>query len=192
MAFERKTKNFGKPRVPKPPLDQAGLLEFAVRSLSSQMKSVRDLRRKMSTRAEPGEEGEAAMDAVILKLKELGYLSDERFAADYTRLRKENEKFGRRRVQQGLMQKGVHKELIASTLATAYDEVDEAALAREYIARKRMKKPAGVDREAMQKETARVMGRLARAGFSSGTIFKVLREWDVEVEEGEELAWEES
>ena len=34
------------------------------------------------------------MDAVIVRLKELGYLSDERFAADYTRLRKENEKFG--------------------------------------------------------------------------------------------------
>jgi regulatory protein len=108
MTFGKK-KSYGgeggfKPKKVKPPLDQAGLLEFAVRSLSSQMKSVRDLRRKMKTRAEPEEAGEAAMDAVIAKLKELGYLSDERFAADYTRLRKENEKYGKRRVQQGLMQ----------------------------------------------------------------------------------------
>ncbi len=88
MALARKTKTV------RLPLDQAGLLEFAVRSLSSQMKSVRDLRRRMSDRAEPGEAGEAAMDAVIAKLKDLGYLSDERFAADYTRLRKENEKYG--------------------------------------------------------------------------------------------------
>ena len=43
------------------------------------------------------------------RLKELNYLSDTRFAADYTRLRKENEKFGRRRVQQDLMQKGVQQ-----------------------------------------------------------------------------------
>ena len=81
-----------KPKTPRPPLDQAGLLEYAVRSLSSRMKSIRDLRRAMSQRAEPGETGAAHMDAVIAKLKDLGYLSDERFAADFTRLRKENQK----------------------------------------------------------------------------------------------------
>jgi regulatory protein len=181
MSFV-KAKSYGaaggfKPKKPKPPLDQAGLLEFAVRSLSSQMKSVRDLRRKMSTRAEPGEEGETAIDAVIVKLKELGYLSDERFAADYTRLRKENEKYGKRRVQQGLMQKGIAQELTQSTLATAYDEVDEVALAKEYVARKRMKKPEG------DKEVARAMRRLMGAGFSTKTIWKVLRGWGAEVEE---------
>jgi regulatory protein len=30
-----------------------------------------------------------------------------------------------------------------------------------------------------QKETARALGRLARAGFSTGTIFKVLKSWNV-------------
>jgi regulatory protein len=181
MSFGRakssgKPKSFG-PRVPKPPLDAAGLLEFAVRSLSSKMKSVRDLRRKMSERAEPGEAGVAAVDAVIVKLKELGYLSDEKFAADYTRLRKENEKFGRRRVQQGLMQKGIAQELTQSALATAYDEVDEVALAKEYVARKRMKKPED------EKAVARTMRRLVGAGFSTRTIWKVLREWGAEVDE---------
>ncbi len=172
MAFAR-----GKKREP---VGEAGLFEYAVGVLARRMRTVRDLRRLMRLRAEPGEVGERDMDAVCARLKELGYLSDTRFAADYTRLRKENEKFGRRRVQQDLMQKGVQKELIATTLATAYDEVDEVGLAREYVARKRMKKPAG---ENAQKETARVMGRLMRAGFSSGAIYKVLREWDVEVEE---------
>src|ERR1700679_2256193 len=171
MVFARKTKTV------KPPLDQAGLLEFAVRSLSSKMKSVRDLRRRMSDRAEPGEEGVAAIDAVIAKLKDLGYLSDERFAADYTRLRKENEKYGKRRVQQGLMQKGIAQELTVSTLAAAYDEVDEGALAKEYVARKRMKKPEG------EKEVARAMRRLVGAGFSTRTIWKVLRGWGAEVDE---------
>ena len=168
---------FAKARTARPPLDAVGLLEFAVRSLSSKMKSVRDLRRRMSDRAEPGEEGEAAMDAVILKLKELGYLSDERFAADYTRLRKENEKYGKRRVQQGLMQKGIAQDLTQSTLATAYDEIDEVALAKEYVARKRMKKPEG------EKEVARAMRRLVGAGFSTQTIWKVLRGWGAELDE---------
>ena len=174
MAFRTKTA--------KPPLDAPGLLEYAVRSLSSKMKSIRDLRRKMAERAEPGEDGEVAMDAVIAKLKDLGYLSDERFAADYTRMRQENEKFGRRRVQQGLMQKGIASELTNATLAKAYDEVDEVALARAYVARKRMKQPSG-DREKKEKETAKAMRRLVAAGFSTKTIWKVLREWGAELEE---------
>lgn len=166
-----------KPKTPRPPLDQAGLLEYAVRSLSSRMKSIRDLRRAMSQRAEPGENGAAHMDAVIAKLKDLGYLSDERFAADFTRLRKENQKFGRRRVQQGLMQKGIAQELTQTTLATAYDDIDEVALAQQYVERKRMKKPKD------EKETARTMRRLVAAGFSTRTIWKVLRAWGTELEE---------
>jgi regulatory protein len=168
MAFTRPKK--------REPVGEAGLFEYAVGVLARRMRTVRDLRRLMRLRAEEGVAGERAMDAVCVRLKDLGYLSDTRFAADYTRLRKENEKFGRRRVQQDLMQKGVQQELIATTLATAYDEVDEVALAREYVARKRMKKPGGVN---AQKETARVMGRLMRAGFSSSAIYKVLREWDL-------------
>ncbi|MGA7156908.1 MAG: regulatory protein RecX [Acidobacteriaceae bacterium] len=176
MEFAKKTKTVRGPKV-RAPLDLAGLLEFAVRSLSSKMKSERELRRKLVERAEVGEDGVVAVEAVMLKLKDLGYLSDERFAADYTRLRKENEKYGRRRVQQGLMQKGIAQELTQTTLSAAYDEVDEVALAKEYVARKRMKKPEG------DKEVARVMRRLVGAGFSTRTIWKVLRGWGAEVEE---------
>lgn len=164
----------------KDPLGEAALFDYAVRTLARKMRSVRDLKRLMKTRAEEGETGERAMNAVVARLKELKYLSDTRFAADYTRMRKDNEKFGKRRVQQDLMQKGVHKDLISSTLATAYEDVDEVALARQYILRKRMKQPGG---ENAQKETARMMNRLLRAGFSPGAIYKVLREWDVEVDE---------
>lgn len=169
---------FARPKK-REPVGEAGLFEYAVGVLARKMRTVRDLRRLMRNRAEPGEEGERAMDAVVARLKELKYLSDTKFAADYTRTRKENEKFGKRRVQQDLMQKGVQKELIATTLAAAYDEVDEVVLAREYVAKKRMKKPNG---ESAQKETARVMGRLMRAGFSSSAIYKVLREWQVPVD----------
>ncbi|MEO8737233.1 MAG: RecX family transcriptional regulator [Edaphobacter sp.] len=166
MAFARPKK--------REPVGEAGLFDYAVGVLARKMRTVRDLRRLMKLRAEEGEAGERAMDAVVTRLTELKYLSDTRFAADYTRLRKENEKFGRRRVQQDLAQKGVHKDLVATTLAKAYDDVDEVALAREYIARKRMKQPSGPD---AHKQTVRVMGRLMRAGFSSSAIFKVLREW---------------
>jgi len=99
MAFARPKK--------REPLGEAALFDYAVGVLARKMRTVRDLRRLMRTRAEEGEAGERAMDAVVTRLKELKYLSDTRFAADYTRMRKENEKFGRRRVQQDLMQKGL-------------------------------------------------------------------------------------
>jgi len=180
MAFARPKK--------KEPLGETALLDYAVGALARKMRTVRDLKRLMRMRVEEGEAGEQMMDRVVARLKDLNYLSDTRFAADYTRLRKENEKFGRRRVQQDLVQKGIHKELVASTLATAYDDVDEVALAREYIARKRMKRPEGED---AKKQAARVMGRLMRAGFSASAIFKVLREWNIEVDDTEEPMVEE-
>ena len=179
---------FGRAKKKREPLGEAALFEYAVGALARKMRTVRDLKRLMRARAEEGQAGERAMDRVVLRLKELNYLSDTRFAADYTRLRKENEKLGRRRVQQDLVQKGIHKELIAKTLSNAYDDVDEVALAREYIARKRMKRPEG---EEAKKQAARVMGRLMRAGFSAGAIFKILREWDVEVDEAEDPPAEE-
>jgi regulatory protein len=169
------------------PLSEAALLEYAVRALGAKMRTERELRRLMKSRAAEGPEGERAMDAVVARLKGLNYLSDTRFAADYTRLRKENQKLGRRRVQQDLMGKGVSSELVGTAVSSAYEGVDEVALARQYIERKRMKQPggAGVPREVREKETARVMSRLLRAGFSAGTVFKVLRSWGVEVEEFE-------
>jgi regulatory protein len=162
------------------PVGEAGLMEYAVRMLAGRMRSERDLRRLMKARAVEGAEGERAMDAVVVRLKELKYLSDTRFAADYTRLRKENEKFGRRRVQQDLAAKGVASETVGAAVGAAYEGVDEVVLARAYVARKRMKQPSG---EKAKKESARVMGRLLRAGFSVGTVFKVLKDWGVEVEE---------
>ena len=171
--------SFGRGRSTRPPLDEAGLLDYAVKSLGSRMKSERDLRRLMSGRALPGEDGVRDIDAVLAKLKELGYLSDERFAADYTRLRQENEKFGRRRVQQGLMQKGVASATVNEAVGKVYDEVDEIALARQYAERKRMRKPEN------EKETARAMRRLMAAGFSSKAIWAVLRSWGSPVEEAE-------
>ncbi len=137
------------------------------------MRTAANLRRLMQQRVEPGEQGEAAIDATLNRLKENGYLNDAAFAETYTRLRKENEKFGQRRVQQDLRNKGVPSELITSTIDTAYAETNEETLARQHLVRKRMRKPEN------EKETARVMRRLVAAGFSTGVIYKILRQWNV-------------
>ena len=167
---------FQRPK-PRAPLTQEELFEYAVGSLARRMRSVRDLRHLMKARAETGEAGEQAISRVIQRLEELRYLSDERFAADFTRLRKENQSHGRRRVQQDLSAKGIAKDLVTNTIARAFDDTDELALARQYVERKRIKPPV------TEKETARIMGRLLRAGFSSTAIWKLLRLWKVDLEE---------
>lgn len=167
---------FARPK-PHEPLTEAGLFDYAVASLGRRMRSVRDLRRLMQPRAEPGEAGQLAIDRVIARLEDLRYLSDERFAADFTRLRKENQSHGRRRVQQDLAARGIAKNLVAAALAHAFDDTDELALARAYAERKRLHPPAS------EKETARIMGRLLRAGFSSNAIWKLLRTWNVDLDE---------
>lgn len=137
----------------------------------------------MRLRVEPEATGETKMDAVIARLKEHNYLDDTRYATDYTRMRQENERFGRRRVQQELTQRGVHSEIIGQTLDAAYADQPEADLAWRYIERKRLRKPTN------DKETARVVRSMVRAGFSLSTIFALLKKWKVD---GETLAAVES
>ena len=167
MSFPRKS------RKPREPLSEAGLYDYAVKALGRQMRTEVELRRLMSARAEQGERGEAAVRAVIARLKEHGYLDDRAFAETYARLRQENEKFGARRVRQDLQQKGIRSELIAETVEARYGATNEEKLAREHLERKRIRKPTN------EKETARVMRRLVAAGFSTGTIYKILRQWNV-------------
>jgi regulatory protein len=164
------------PKKPREPLTETALFDYATASLGRRAQTVAELKRKLRTRVEAGATGEQKIAAVVAKLKNYKFLNDAAFAADYTRLRQENDKLGRRRVQQGLMQKGVHPEVVASTLDTAYESVDEERLARAYIERKRMAQPKD------KREAARTMRRLIAAGFTPPTVFKVLRKWIPEEE----------
>ncbi len=171
-----------KPKKLREPLTEAALFDYATASLGRRMQTVAELKRKLRGRVEEGEIGEAKIATVVGRLKEYKFLNDESYAADYTRLRQENDKLGRRRVQQGLMQKGVHPELVSKTLDAAYESVSEPDLARQYIARERMKRPTN------DKETARALRRLVGAGFAPGVVLKVLRSWAPEDESLEQLS----
>jgi regulatory protein len=170
-----------KPRKPPEPLDEKGLYDYATASLGRRMRTVSELKRLLRKRVEPGETGDAKIATVIARLKEYKFLDDPAFAAIYTRLRQENQSFGRRRVQQDLLQKGIHPEVANETLDTAYEDVNEETLARQHLARKRLKQPTN------DKEAARVMRQLMRAGFSPRVIFKILKHWQVSEEMLESL-----
>jgi regulatory protein len=154
-------------------LNEAGLYDYAVKALGRSMRTEAELRRLMRMRVEPGDRGEAVITAVIARLKEYGYLNDAVFAETFTRLRQENEKLGSRGVLRKLAQKGVPAPIANEAVDARYSDTDEEALARKHLEQKRIKKPEN------EKETARVMRRLVAAGFSTGVIYKILRQWDV-------------
>ena len=137
------------------------------------MRTEAELRRLMRPRVEPGDRGDTVIAAVIARLKEQRYLDDAAFAETFARLRQENEKLGARSVRQRLAQKGVSSRIVDAAIHARYDATNEEALARQFLERKRIAKPED------EKETARVMRRLVAAGFSTGVIYKILRQWDV-------------
>jgi len=155
--------------------DEAMLYQYAVGALGRKMRTVAELKRLMREKVRhQEEEGQLLVEVVIAKLKEQKYLNDTNYAESYSRFRRENEKFGRMRVVQDLKAKGVHGEIIEKTVGVAYQDVNEEQLAREYLQRKRIAKPA------TQKDAAKVFRVLVRAGFTSRVIFRILKCWDVD------------
>lgn len=152
------------------------LYDYAVRALSRKMRSVAELKRLMRPRVPEGELGELLVELVVRRLKDQNYLNDSNYAVTYSSLRRDNEKFGRRRVITDLKVKGVHGDVIEKAVDNAYAEVNEEELARTFLRRKRMKKPAN------NKDAARVFRALVRAGFGAGVSIRILKNWDVEDE----------
>src|SRR5262249_50654504 len=151
--------------------------EYAVNALARRMRAVAELKRLLRMRVESDTEyGRTLVELVIRKLKDQGYLNDARYAAAYSSFRKENEKFGKRRVIMDLKTKGVHTEVIEKAVESTYEDVNEEKLARDYLKRKRLTKPSD------KKQSARIFRQLMRAGFSTRTIFTILKKWDVDDE----------
>jgi regulatory protein len=163
-------------KPPKEIVDENALYDYAVRSLGRRMRTVAELKRLMRQRVPKDEIGNLLVEMVILRLKEQKYLNDTNYAAAYSSFRRDNEKFGRRRVITDLKVKGVHQDVIEKVVDEAYAAVNEEELARAYLKRKRLKKPAN------EKDAARIFRGLMRAGFGVGVAIKVLKNWEVEDE----------
>ena len=166
------------PRPKKRTYSEDELYEYAVGALARRMRTVAELKRLMRARVDEAESeyGQTLIELVIRRLKDRGYLNDSQYAASYTSMRRDNQKFGRMRVITELKTRGVHGEVIAKAIDSAYEGVSEEKQARDYLRKKRLKKPTD------KKETARIFRQLARAGFGTKTIVTILKKWDVDVE----------
>lgn len=159
-------------KKPRQTCDPNALYEYAIGALSRKMRTVAELKRLLRNRCRE----EEIISSVIVRLKDHKYLSDSAYATAYSAFRRDNQKFGRRRVITDLKTKGVHGEVIEKAVDEAYAGVNELTLARAFLKRKRLRKPAD------NRETARIFRALLRAGFGVSIAIKVLRNWDVEDE----------
>jgi regulatory protein len=177
MAFPRPKKKF---------YSEEELYEYAVGALARRMRTVAELKRLLRMRVEDAEAeyGQTLIELVIRRLKDRGYLNDSQYAAYFSSLRRDNQKFGRMRVVTDLKIKGMHSDVIDKAVDAAFEGVSEEKQAREYLRKKRLVKPKD------QKETARIFRQLARGGFGTKTIFSILEKWDVDEETLSELEGE--
>jgi regulatory protein len=174
MAFPRPKKKF---------YSEDELYEYAVGALARRMRTVAELKRLLRARVEEAESeyGQTLIELVIRRLKDRGYLNDSQYAAYFSSLRRDNQKFGRLRVVTDLKSKGMHSQVIDKAVDAAYEGVSEERQAREFLRRKRLVKPKD------QKQAARIFRQLARGGFGTKTIFTILKHWDVDEETLTEL-----
>jgi regulatory protein len=169
MAFPRPKKKF---------YSEDELYEYAVGALARRMRTVAELKRLLRARVEEAESeyGKTLVELIIRRLKDRGYLNDSQYAAYFSSLRRDNQKFGRMCVVTDLKAKGMHSDVIDKAVDAAFEGVSEEKQARDYLRRKRLVKPKD------RKEAARIFRQLARGGFGSKTIFAILKKWDVEEE----------
>ncbi|WP_018133378.1 regulatory protein RecX [Effusibacillus pohliae] len=142
--------------------------DLAAKYLAQRSRSSQQVLAYLKRKEIPPEIAEAA----VRYLESLGYLDDERFAADFVYNRIRSKPRGRRMICWELQQTGVSGDTIERALA-AYEDETEAA--RRLIERKKFAKTGGDP--ANEREIAQKIARyLAGKGFSNDTIRSILRE----------------
>ena len=114
---------------------------------------------------------DAAVEGALGRLQEQRYLDDSRMGERFARSRLGDRALGRHRVRQALVQKGLSRGIIESSLRTALAEVSEAD-AIDRLARKYWRQKAGQEPERRLKG---LWAFLVRRGFPAGLIGDRLR-----------------
>lgn len=149
-------------------------------TLSARARSSADLKRWLKTK----DFTDAEIDPAIEKLQALGLLDDYAFARGFARSRlAPGRGLGARRVAMELARKGVARHLVDRVLAEAAAEREELEAeadergetlpsAIEEVAARKMRSLAALEPDVQRR---RLYGFLARRGFASSEIAKVLR-----------------
>jgi regulatory protein len=175
-----------KPRKKAAPLGVEGLLAYSARVLAVRAQTISELGDKLRRRAADPQD----VDTVLARLKENGFLDDQRFAESFANWRRDSEGFGKTRVMHDLLARRVAPEVAKKAAETAYSAADETAMIAQYLERKFRGKDLRTFLQ-VEKNLASAFRRLRGAGFSSGNAIKVLKRFASEAERLEDLPEEE-
>jgi regulatory protein len=147
-----------------PPHEKAK--QRAFRLLAMRARSEKELRAKLR---EKGFDV-SVVEEVTARLRELNYLDDESFARQWARNLALNKLFGNRRIEAGLVEKGIPLPLIRQVLTEVREELTERK-AIILLIRKKMDNGAG---KMDDRERRRLAQSLMGKGFPPGLVFDIL------------------
>jgi regulatory protein len=110
-------------------------------------------------------------ERVLGRYTEVGLIDDEAFARAWVQSRHAGRGLARRALAAELRRRGVDDDTVNDAVEELDSEQEEAA-ARELVA-KRMAATRGLD---PGKRTRRIVGMLARKGYSGGIAYRLVRE----------------
>ncbi len=123
----RKDESEDSPSSVAPTADEIRQRTFqrAIKLLAARSRSVAELRELLLQGAGASK---IAVEEVIKRLREYGYLDDERFAFGYASLKVRQRPLGRQRLKRDLSMKKVDRAVVDQALDLVYAEVSEAEL----------------------------------------------------------------
>lgn len=142
--------------------------ERAVKLLAAKPRSIAELReRLLQTRGTNA----STVDLVIGRLREYGYLDDEKFAFSYAALKVKQRPIGRRRLAQDLKFKRVDKQVADEALELVYSEnTEEQLIDRAIEKRVRVR-----GRPSNRVEAKSLFDHLLRQGFQYEIVSEKVR-----------------
>src|SRR5256886_14460893 len=112
---------------------RARTFQRAVKLLATRSRSIAELRERL---LENRGANKTVVETVIARLREYGYLDDERFAFGYASLKVRQQPIGRARLERDLTFKKVSREVAGEALDLVYAETSEEELIDRAIARR--------------------------------------------------------
>ncbi|ASO19247.1 regulatory protein [Actinoalloteichus hoggarensis] len=140
--------------------------DYCLRLLTSRPRTRAELAQALVRR----EVDQGIIDQVLGRLDEVGLIDDQSFAEMWVRSRHTHQGLGRRALLQELRRKGVDAD-VAAEAAQGLDREAEEERARQLVRRK-LAASAGADERVRMR---RLVGMLARKGYSQGLAFEVVR-----------------
>ncbi len=142
---------------------------FAFRYISYRFRSIKEVTERLKRQGY----ADSTIKATVGRLIELGYLDDNRFALEWKHSMVKNKNLGRKRIIQGLKDKGIDRN-IRERIMVDLDDSKETLSARSALHSWRRKTP--VKGRSQTKERFSAYRHLIRKGFSSATSLAVLND----------------